>query len=245
MSEPQHPPLDVVRDHYDKWNSQWRDADFDSIDPEIRDRGQRVLEHLGEQGGHFPRLLEVGCGTGWLAGRLAPFGEVTAIDLSPRAIEIARERGVPAQLVAGDFLAHDFGPEPFDAVVVVETLFYVQDQPAAVRKIAQLLRPGGLALFTCINEYVYARRSEIGPPPPDQPQHWLSIRQMRELLADDFAIRSLETMDPRGDQGILRLVNSPKVNMMLGALFSEASVRRWKEARGWGSGVVIVAERRG
>jgi len=244
MKQQSQTSLEEARDHFDKWNASCRDGEFDDIDQEIRMRGERVLELLGELGGEFSRILEVGCGTGWLAGRLASMGAVTAIDLSPKAIEIGKERGVPAALVAGDFLAHDFGPEPFDAIVIVETLFYVQDQPATMEKVARLLVPGGLVVLTCINQLVYERRSEIGPPPPGQPRHWLSIRQMRELLAPEFEVVSLETMDPRGYEGFLRIVNSFKLNAIANRMFSENAVRRWKERRGWGAGVVITARKK-
>ena len=107
-----------------------------------------------------------------------------------------------------------------------------------------MLVPGGLAVFTCINAWVYERRSEIGPPKPGQPRHWLTIDEMRRMLAGRFDVLSVETIDPKGDLGLLRYVNAYKFNSMANRLFSEASVRRWKERRGWGAGVVIVARRK-
>jgi hypothetical protein len=52
------------------------------------------------------------------------------------------------------------------------------------------------------------------------------------------------TIDPRGDQGILRLVNSWKLNRVADRVFSTEAVRGWKERRGWGAGVVITARRK-
>lgn len=244
MAPADDPSVDVVAAYYDEWNSKWRDGDFDDIDPEIRQRGQRVLEVMHEQGALFPRILEVGCGTGWLSAPLAAMGEVTAIDLSPRAIEIARQHEVPARLIADDFLAHDFGPETFDAIVVVETLFYLLDQAAAMEKLARLCAPGGLLLLTCINQWVYERRSEIGPPEPGQPRHCLPLGELRAMMASRFEALDVETIDPRGDQGVLRVVNSWKLNRIADRVFSPGAVRRWKERRGWGAGVVISARRK-
>jgi 2-polyprenyl-3-methyl-5-hydroxy-6-metoxy-1,4-benzoquinol methylase len=46
------------------------------------------------------RILEVGCGTGALAARLAEAGyQVLALDSSPAAVRSARARGVDAQVV--------------------------------------------------------------------------------------------------------------------------------------------------
>ena len=238
------PSIEESRRFFDEWNARYRDGTLDDIDPEIRLRGLRVLELMEQRGGTFPRILEVGCGTGWLSERLAPMGEVTAIDLSPKAIEIARQRKVPAHLIADDFLAHDFGEAPFDAVVVVETLFYLQDPKMGMEKIARLVAPGGLLALTCINAWVYERRREIGPPPPGQPRHWLTVGELRKLLTPHFDLLDLETLDPRGHEGVLRVVNSPKLNGIATRVFSPESVRRWKERRGWGAGVVVVARRK-
>jgi 2-polyprenyl-3-methyl-5-hydroxy-6-metoxy-1,4-benzoquinol methylase len=37
------------------------------------------------------RILDFGCGTGWLGASLTSFGDVTGIDLSPAAIEHGRQ----------------------------------------------------------------------------------------------------------------------------------------------------------
>lgn len=135
--------LEITRAHFDTWKTEFRADSFDGIDPEIRLRAERVLRLIGERADPHQEILEVGCGTGWLAERLRELGPVTGIDLSPRAIEIAKQRGIDVEFVADDFLTHDFAPASFDIVVCVETLFYVYDQDSTVRRIAELLGPGG------------------------------------------------------------------------------------------------------
>lgn len=70
-----------------------------------------------------PRILDLGTGSGIVAVTLAnlcPFAEVTAIDVSPEAIEVARanaERHAPAvRFLAGDWYA-PVGAERFDIIV--------------------------------------------------------------------------------------------------------------------------------
>jgi ubiquinone/menaquinone biosynthesis C-methylase UbiE len=58
--------------------------------------------------------LDVACGTGFLTRHL--HGEITALDQSPRMLEIAGERLPAATLVAGDALALPFGDDAFDRV---------------------------------------------------------------------------------------------------------------------------------
>lgn len=88
-------------------------------------------------------ILEVGCGRGHLARRLAAAGHrVTAIDSSARAVRAARRIGVPA--ARADFLEYDGGP--FDAVVFVLSLHHVASLPRAIDNAQRLLRPGGLLI---------------------------------------------------------------------------------------------------
>jgi len=110
--------------------------------------------------------LEVGCGTGWLTERLVQFGPTTAIDLSPRAIEIARRRGLDTEFLAGDFYSQRFSPEKFDVVICIETISHVPDQPRFIEKLAAVTRPGGYLIITAQNMFVYERRGDIGPPKP-------------------------------------------------------------------------------
>ena len=62
-------------------------------------------------------VLDVPCGDGRLTARLVEAGyDVTGIDVSPHALELARARGLEARFVEGDLRAlPDLGP--FDGVV--------------------------------------------------------------------------------------------------------------------------------
>ena len=50
--------------------------------------------------------------------------------------------------------------------------------------------------------------------------------------------------DARGDEGVLRLINSYRVNASLGRVFSEDVVKRATERVGLGGGVIITGRRR-
>ena len=89
-------------------------------------------------------LLEVGCGWGELAERMATaLGcAVVAIDQSPRMVELALQRGVDARV--GDVQELDFADASFDAVVAAWMLYHVPDLDRALGECVRVLRPGGV-----------------------------------------------------------------------------------------------------
>jgi 2-polyprenyl-3-methyl-5-hydroxy-6-metoxy-1,4-benzoquinol methylase len=89
------------------------------------------------------RILEVGCGDGALATRLARLGhEVVALDADRREITRARRRGLDA--VTADW--PDFDAPPFDAILFTRSLHHIHRLDAAVQRARALLRPGGVVL---------------------------------------------------------------------------------------------------
>jgi SAM-dependent methyltransferase len=87
------------------------------------------------------RVLEVGCGDGALAERLARAGhDVTAIDpdLSGLAPSVRRS---PARFVEVDLLRYDAAP--FDAIVLEASLHHIAPLETAAARLRSLLVPGG------------------------------------------------------------------------------------------------------
>jgi SAM-dependent methyltransferase len=89
------------------------------------------------------RVLEVGCGWGEFAARVRDELEaaVVAIDLSPRMVELARERGLDARV--GDVQELPFGNGEFDCAVANWMLYHVPDIDRGLMEVARVLRPGG------------------------------------------------------------------------------------------------------
>jgi SAM-dependent methyltransferase len=89
------------------------------------------------------RLLEVGGGQGWLSERVQrELGiEVVMLDLSPRMVELAQERGVRAE--TGDVQQLPFSAASFDTVVAAWMLYHVPDLDRGLSEIARVLEPGG------------------------------------------------------------------------------------------------------
>lgn len=105
-------------------------------------------------------VLEIGCGTGSTALRLAPFTRsLLATDVSPQMVAIAQQR-LAAQptpqlrFAVADAEAAAFGPEAFDAVLAFNVLHLTSALDEALSRLVQALRPGGrlISKTACIAE---------------------------------------------------------------------------------------------
>ena len=141
--------------------------------------------------------LDVGCGDGMLACRLAErCAEVTAIDREPRMIARARARHPSGiTFVEADFLTHRFPEASFDFVCANTSLHHM-DFTAALTAMARVLRPGGrlavvgLAADKSIGDVLKGapgvpvdlfyraihRQGESGAPIMDPPHSWREVR---------------------------------------------------------------------
>jgi 2-polyprenyl-3-methyl-5-hydroxy-6-metoxy-1,4-benzoquinol methylase len=91
--------------------------------------------------GRSGTLLEVGCGEGHQSEHLARLcDQLYGIDVSPRAIERARQRLPGARFDVGSLPAVPHAPEGgrFDVVVACEVLYYMGDIGGAVRAMSEL-----------------------------------------------------------------------------------------------------------
>src|SRR4051794_40638635 len=104
------------------------------------------------------RALDVGCGEGMLSRELAQMAHhVTAIDLDPPSIELARTSGGgDIEYLLGDVLTYPFAPGSFDLVASVATLHHLGTEVGLTR-MADLVRPGGTLAVVAIARSSYPR----------------------------------------------------------------------------------------
>lgn len=115
---------------------------------EMRDQRRRVIELLAPRSGW--RVLDVGCGPGHLARELAaavgPEGAVSAVDVSPDMLSLARASAtVKFDLTYGTELPYP--DDTFDAVVATQVYEFVEPLSDALRELHRVLRPGGVAVI--------------------------------------------------------------------------------------------------
>ena len=97
------------------------------------------------------RALDIGCGTGysmvWMRERFA-FREVVGVDISEKATEFCKSRGLDTVAIASaDKLPFHAGE--FDLVTCFDVIYQLNDEraSAAVGEASRVLRPGGLLMI--------------------------------------------------------------------------------------------------
>jgi ubiquinone/menaquinone biosynthesis C-methylase UbiE len=117
-----------------------------------------LLERLGVP--QAARLLDLGCGTGRIAGRVAaawPHIQVTGLDLFPGHLTVARrdfplERHPNLAFVQGDARRTGLPGAAFDVVLIRHVLHAIPDVDGVLAEAARLLEPGGL-LYELAEDY--------------------------------------------------------------------------------------------
>lgn len=109
---------------------------------------ERTVERSASYLTPASEVLEVGCGTGTIAFKLAPHAKsVLATDISGVLLDIARDRARDQAVENVTFARHDIArlPEgPFDAVMAFNVLHLIPAMDKAVQEMADRVKPGGV-----------------------------------------------------------------------------------------------------
>lgn len=158
------------------------------------------------------RILEIGCGTGFLTRDIQarwPGAALVATDIAPAMLEQAAANG----RVAGTFLTMD-GEAPafegawFDLILSSLAFQWFDDMGAAIARLVALLRPGGSLIFSTMGQGSFARwraahcACGLTAGVPDYP----SLDALRDLLgeqADAFAFDESYTLPCDGARALI------------------------------------------
>ena len=156
--KPERPNLDTVKEfweahinnEYYTGETRGTKAYFDEIARRRYKHHYHLVELFESLTGSSGTLLEIGCGIGVDSIELSRCGfDVTAVDLTETAIEIAREharvREAKVDFRIGNAEGLGFDDEAFDAVYSFGVLHHTPDIVAAVADLHRVLKPGGHA----------------------------------------------------------------------------------------------------
>jgi SAM-dependent methyltransferase len=92
------------------------------------------------------RLLDVGCGSGFLLRDFRRYGRAFGVDANEEAIRACRARGLDVEHVTSSPLP--FERESFDVITALDVLEHLEDDVGTIDDLYRLLKPGGVLLVT-------------------------------------------------------------------------------------------------
>jgi len=244
MATPRRVPS--IDDQRQFWDWHWENWEQRKVLNDWTERRAReILQSIKNLPVNKPRILDLGCGRGWFAERLADLGEVHGVDLSPEAIAAAQARRPDITYLAGNIYEMALPQNYFDVVVSQEVIAHVEDQPRYIGAATAALKPGGYLIITTGNKFVMDRLGNLGwnVQPPQHIANQVSRGQLKRMLAPSYKIRKISTIVPHGQLGVLRLVNSYKLNAALRLVVSQQQLERLKEKAGFGWQMIFLAQK--
>jgi predicted TPR repeat methyltransferase len=148
VDAPAQPPQQYVQSLFDQY--------ADDFEPhlvgQLQYRGHsHLIEHLPAQAPkHFPRVLDLGCGTGLCGPLIRPrAGALWGIDLAQGMIEQSRRLGVYDHLEQAEAAAFLTGCDTqWDLVLAADVFIYLGALDELFAQLARRMQPGGWLAFT-------------------------------------------------------------------------------------------------
>jgi SAM-dependent methyltransferase len=192
--------LAETRDHWIDVNRFFHEADY------------AYLRFLVPEG---TRVLDLGCGTGRLLAALKPSRGI-GIDISPRMVDVARRKHADLEFTVGDVEDPDFLGTlqgPFDAIVLSDTLGYLDDCVSALGALQPLCGPDTRIIITYYShlwEPILRLGQKAGMRMPSGGLSWLSMSDiggMLHLAGFEVVKHEWRQLLPRRFLGLGTLVN--------------------------------------
>ncbi|HSS02738.1 MAG TPA: bifunctional 2-polyprenyl-6-hydroxyphenol methylase/3-demethylubiquinol 3-O-methyltransferase UbiG [Kofleriaceae bacterium] len=151
-------PARVNNTWYAELGARWyaaEDTPIALLRAESRHRNPWIADEIARAFGHAPcRVLDLGCGGGFLSNYLAARGHaVTGVDTTAENLDVARanDRTQSATYMLADACALPFRKSEFDVVCAMDLLEHVEEPQRLIAEASRVLVPGGLFVFHTFN----------------------------------------------------------------------------------------------
>lgn len=140
---------------YDELNEKWHEGSDHPVAllrAENRSRVPWILQEVESYFGRKVRVLDIGCGGGFLTKGFADRGdEVVGLDCSESSLKIAALADKKSSYIKGDAYQLPFAEESFDVVCAMDLLEHVEDPAQVIGEGSRVLKKGGLFFYHTFN----------------------------------------------------------------------------------------------
>ena len=138
---------------------------------------RRLIEYLRKR--KMGSILDVGCGTGWLANRMSDFAKVVAIDVQSHELLQGKRLFPQVNFVQGNILDDEMiTEEHFDAVVMASSIQYFRDIHIVIQKLLTYLKSKGE--IHILDSPIYRSTAEVQIARQRSAQYFQSISPQME-----------------------------------------------------------------
>ncbi|MFP5491240.1 MAG: bifunctional 2-polyprenyl-6-hydroxyphenol methylase/3-demethylubiquinol 3-O-methyltransferase UbiG [Bacteriovoracia bacterium] len=154
----------VNNDIYHEYGDRWYTADDDPIALLRAESKAKTPWTLAQITKHKhlhgkARVLDVGCGAGFLSNELALHGlSVTGVDISQESINVAKRFDKTGSVIyqTADAYHLPFPDESFEVVTAMDFLEHIEDPERVIKEFSRVLKPGGIFIFHTFNRNLLA-----------------------------------------------------------------------------------------
>ena len=235
------PTIEQQKDYWEFWQQTRTDSRWSL------ERAHAAIQLVRDLSLDKPNILDLGCGTGWFTEQLAEFGTATGMDLNDKAMVEAQQRAPQIKFIGGNIFEHPLDLNSFDVIVALQVIAHVDDQAGFMHQAAKLLKHSGHLILSTNNRFVMQRLGAMDWGSHESSGHienWLTKSELVKLASPQFEVLKAWTISPVGNGGVLRFVNSARLNVMLEHIAPAESLRRLKERLGLGYSIMMLARKR-
>jgi ubiquinone/menaquinone biosynthesis C-methylase UbiE len=195
----------MIKEQMDKI---YRDVHPDQIPWNVAIPAEILQQAIEENLPAPSKIIDIGCGAGNYVIWFAKNGyEMTGVDISQNAIEIARRSastaGASCKFIVADAIADlPTSDGMFDFAYEWELLHHIfpEDRDRYIRNVARVLKPGGRYLSVCFSEDdpEFGGVGKFRKTRLDTTLYFSSEKELRELFGRYFVVEDLKTVDITG-----------------------------------------------
>jgi SAM-dependent methyltransferase len=142
----------------------------------------KKVNNVGEK-----RILDVGCGDGSFAVRLRKYSRVFGIDLSQKAVDLARKAGLSVYKADASREELPFDSEYLDVVYMGDVIEHLFDPDFAICEVLRVLKRGGFLVLSTPNLASWLNRLLLFLGLQPRYSEVSTVKQFGRLGRQDFA----------------------------------------------------------